>query len=129
MPINHPLIALALSESLHTGQVRPRTGLTETLTPDILAGEQPGQQALLEFLLAVVGARGACGSMRSRSPIGSIRAGPDRTGSAPDRFGSDRLGPPSRYSFRSILDPRCDKTGHSREFLEIKLSVIWSRAG
>ena len=54
LSVDHPLVPIQDGSRLHVGEVRPGVGLGVSLAPDVLAGEDPGQEMLLLLLGADV---------------------------------------------------------------------------
>jgi hypothetical protein len=59
LPVHHEVVTLARRPRLEIGQVGSRVGLREPLAPEILGGENAGQESLLLVWGAVLHERGA----------------------------------------------------------------------
>ena len=75
LPVEHPLLTVTLGPGREPGHVGPGPGLAEELAPDLLAGEEGAQVALL-LLGRPVGGDGRARTCRSRS--GCARPPPAR---------------------------------------------------
>ena len=53
LPVDHPAVAVALGTRAHRGEIASRVRLAEELAPDLVAGEDRGEQAALQLVAAV----------------------------------------------------------------------------
>ena len=75
LPLHHPLVAVGLGAGPQGGQVRAGVGLAEELAPDLLAGQQRKQVALLLSVGAGV-QQGGAGPADADGVVGPAHPGP-----------------------------------------------------
>ena len=111
LTLHHPLVAVELGPGGQRGQVGPGAGLAEQLAPDLLAGQQREQVALLLLVGAGVD-EGRAGPSDADGVVGPPDPGPPQlvvddqlwVGSAPRPHGRGQCGAtsPASASWRAV---------------------------